>query len=111
MKDDADTLTLAGLVLRLRTPSHAHSWAAADALMQLAAEQIERLQGERRVLVDVLRECDAVLQTLQGECTDEQAALERLLLTVKRVTLLGLHDGLDAQQGLPLGGPAEGRPC
>ena len=36
------------LIERLRTPAHVHNWQTADATMQEAADEIERLRGRLR---------------------------------------------------------------
>lgn len=52
--------------------------------------ELQALRGERAVMVDVLRECDKVISVakMDAESTDEDGALEDLLSSIKRLTLV-----------------------
>ena len=61
-------------------PEVAIQWAAG------AQAEIEKLRGERGVLVRLLVQCDGVLSTLEGESTDEQEMLDSLRRAIRNAT-------------------------
>jgi hypothetical protein len=66
--------------------------AALRAAITQAVADAQRLRGELGVLVEVLRECHYVIETLEPESTDEDIQLNRLLESIKRIMLLRADD-------------------
>lgn len=68
---------------------------AKETIEELEAE-CERLKGEQRVLADAMDEAARVLQTVEGDDDEENAALRRLVERLfdlsKRILLRGLFE-------------------
>ena len=58
-----------------------------DALCQQAADELDRLLGERAVLGRLLLEADKVVSTIEGECQEEWGQLADLRRAIAAATI------------------------
>ena len=62
-----------------------HDQCACEVRMKTDAAIITRLQGEARVMLDLLSEAVAVLDTIEPECAPESESLDRLKYEIRAV--------------------------